>query len=44
MGKHLLIKPDITFEKEIQEFRAEVLCIDNHIDGSGPLDQMTEIR
>lgn len=44
MGKHLLIKPDITFEKEIQEFREEVLRIDNHVDGAGPLNQMTEIK
>lgn len=44
MDKCTLIKPDISFENDIQAFRKEMLEANSSMDGTGPLIRMDNIK
>lgn len=44
MDKCVLIKPDISFKKDIQAFRKEMLDTNSSMDGTGPLKRMDNIE
>ena len=43
MDKCRLIKPDISYEKDIISFRKEMLDANSSMDGTGPLKRMDSI-
>ena len=44
MGKCVLIKPELSFESDIQAFRKEMLDANSSMDGTGPLKRMNNIK
>jgi len=44
MGKCVLIKPELSFESDIQAFRKEMLDANSSMDGTGPLKRMNNIN
>lgn len=44
MDKCALIKPQLSFESDIQAFRKEMLDINSSMDGTGPLKRMNNIK
>lgn len=44
MDKCMLIKPDTSFESDIQAFRKEMLDANSSMDGTGPLKRMNNIK
>lgn len=44
MDKCVLIKPDLSFENEIEAFRKEMIEANSSMDGTGPLKQMSDIK
>lgn len=44
MDKCTLIKPDLSFENEIQAFRKEMIEANSSMDGTGPLRRMDSIK
>lgn len=44
MDKCRLLKPDISFEMDIQAFREEMLQANSSMDGMGPLKRMADIK
>lgn len=44
MDKCVLIKPDISFESDIQAFREEMIEANSSMDGTGPLKRMDNIK
>lgn len=43
MDRCRLVKPDISYEKEILSFRKEMLDVGSSMDGSGPLRRMESV-
>ena len=39
-----LVKPDLSYEKEVASYRAELLAAGGSMDGTGPLKHMEDIR
>lgn len=44
MTKFKLIKPDISFKRDLEDFRREMLDANSSMDGSGPLRRMDDIE
>jgi len=44
MDKCMLIKPDLSYESDIQLFRKEMLGANSSMDGTGPLQRMDNIK
>ncbi|WFA08778.1 GNAT family N-acetyltransferase [Tissierella sp. Yu-01] len=44
MDKCVLVKPDHSFKKDIQDFRKEMLDANSSMDGTGPLQRMEKIE
>nr|WP_312578004.1 GNAT family N-acetyltransferase [Sedimentibacter sp.] len=44
MNECVLIKPDFSFESDIQAFRKEMLDSNSSMDGTGPLQRMENIK
>ena len=44
MDKCVLIKPDLSYERDIQLFRKEMLGVNSSMDGTGPLQRMDNIK
>ena len=44
MDKCILIKPNLCYESDIQDFRKEMLDVNSSMDGAGPLKRMDSIK
>ena len=44
MDRCILIKPDLSYESDIQKFRKEMLDANSSMDGTGPLKRMDNIK
>lgn len=44
MKKCILVKPDLSFKNDIQNFRQEMLDANSSMDGTGPLRHMADIK
>jgi len=44
MDRCVLIKPDLSFEREIAEYRKDMIEANSSMDGTGPLKQMDNIK
>lgn len=44
MDRCILIKPDLSYESDIQKFRKEMIKANSSMDGTGPLKRMENIK